>query len=90
MQDGFISATRIPYFENSFWIYLFDSIVTVDVNHCQPEQATIFGKGVGGDGLRPRSPDMGTSINSPHNPASRFQPLFTALISFSARYVILE
>ena len=26
----------------------------------------------------------------PHNPTSRFQPIFTALISFSARGVILE
>ena len=28
-------------FQNSFWIYLPDSIITVDVNHRQPEQAII-------------------------------------------------
>jgi hypothetical protein len=32
-------ATRIPSFENSFWIYLQDSIITVDVKHRQPTQA---------------------------------------------------
>ena len=30
---------RIPSFENSFWIYLPDSIITVDVKHRQPAQA---------------------------------------------------
>lgn len=29
-------ATQIPYLENSFWIYLPDSIITVDVIHRQP------------------------------------------------------
>ena len=42
MQDGFAIATRIPSFENSFWIYMPDSIITVDVNHRQPEQAILF------------------------------------------------
>ena len=37
----FSLATRIPYFESSFWIYLIDSIITVDVNHRQPEQAIL-------------------------------------------------
>ena len=32
-------ATRIPSFENIFWNYLSDSIITVDVNHRQPTQA---------------------------------------------------
>ena len=32
-------ATRIPSFENSFWINLPDSIITVDVKHRQPIQA---------------------------------------------------
>ena len=34
-------ATRIPSFENSFWINLPDSIVVVDVKHEQPTQAII-------------------------------------------------
>jgi hypothetical protein len=32
-------ATWIPSFENSFWIYLPDSIITLDVKHLQPTQA---------------------------------------------------
>ena len=32
-------ATRIPSFDNSFWIYLPDSIITVNVKHRQPTQA---------------------------------------------------
>jgi hypothetical protein len=32
-------AIRIPSFENSFWIYLPDGIITVDVKHRQPTQA---------------------------------------------------
>ena len=32
-------ATRIPSCEKSFWIYLPDSIMTVDVKHRQPTQA---------------------------------------------------
>ena len=36
---GFPNATRIPSFENSFWVYLPDSIITVDVKHRQPTQA---------------------------------------------------
>jgi hypothetical protein len=39
MQDGFAIAIRIPSFENSFWVYLPDSIITVDVKHLQPTQA---------------------------------------------------
>ena len=31
--------SRIPCFENSFWIYLPNSIITVDVEHRQPIQA---------------------------------------------------
>ena len=32
-------ATRIPAFENSCWIYLTDSIITMDVKHpLQPTQ----------------------------------------------------
>jgi hypothetical protein len=31
-------ATRIPSCENSFWIYLPDSIITVHVKHRQPAQ----------------------------------------------------
>jgi hypothetical protein len=34
-------ATRIPSFENSFWINLPDSVVVVDVKHEQPTQAII-------------------------------------------------
>lgn len=34
-------ATRIPSIENSFWNYLSDSIITVDVNHGQPTQAIL-------------------------------------------------
>ena len=29
-------TTRIPSFENRFWIYLPDSIITVNVKHRQP------------------------------------------------------
>ena len=32
-------ATRIPSFENNFWIYLPDSIITMDVKHLKPTQA---------------------------------------------------
>ena len=32
-------ATWIPSFENSFWIYLLDSIITMDVKHLQFKQA---------------------------------------------------
>ena len=32
-------ATRISSFENSFWIYLPDSIITVDVKYRQATQA---------------------------------------------------
>ena len=32
-------ATRIPSFENSFWINLTDSIITMDVKHLKPTQA---------------------------------------------------
>jgi hypothetical protein len=35
----FAIATRIPSFENSFWIYQPDSIITVHVEHRQPTQA---------------------------------------------------
>jgi len=31
----FSIAPRIPSFENSFWIYLSDSIITVDVKHLE-------------------------------------------------------
>jgi len=40
MEMDFPIVTRIPSFENSFWIYLLrDSIITVDVEHRQPTQA---------------------------------------------------
>ena len=35
-------ATRISSFENSFWIYLSYSIITVDVKHRQPTQEIIM------------------------------------------------
>ena len=34
-------ATYIPSFENNFWIYLPNSIITMDVKHRQPTQAII-------------------------------------------------
>jgi len=36
---NFPIATRIPPFENSFWNYLYDSSITVNVNHRHPTQA---------------------------------------------------
>jgi hypothetical protein len=32
-------ATRIPSFENSFWIYLPANIITMEVKHRHPTQA---------------------------------------------------
>ena len=32
-------AIRIPSFENSFWIYLHDNAITVDMKHRQPTLA---------------------------------------------------
>jgi hypothetical protein len=38
MQDGFSYCHSIKSFENSFWIFLPDSTITVDVKHRLPQR----------------------------------------------------